>query len=84
MNNEAMQTEVNRIVNRGIIFGIIWIMGIGSIIALISGFQAKKLIRQSGNTLTGNNKATKSILIGIAGFLVWAIAIAIIIIFRKQ
>lgn len=84
MNNEAMQSEVNRIVNRGIIFGIIWIMGIGSIIAILSGFQAKKLIRQSGNTLTGNNKATKSILIGISGFLLWAIAIAIIIVFKKQ
>lgn len=84
MKNETMQTEVNRIVNRGIIFGIIWIMGIGSIIALTSGFQAKKIIKESGNTLDGNSKATKSILIGIGGLFVWVIAIAIIIIFRKN
>ena len=84
MDKEALQTEVNRIVNRGIVFGIIWIMGIGSIIALTSGFQAKKIIKESGNTLDGNDKATKSILIGIGGLIVWVIAIAIIIIFRKN
>jgi len=44
MINQNLQEEVNRIINRGIIFGIIWILGIGSIIALTSGFQAKTFL----------------------------------------
>jgi len=83
MINQNLQEEVNRIINRGIIFGIIWILGIGSIIALTSGFQAKKMIRQSEYKLTGNRKATKSILIGIGGLLVWVVAIFIIVKFKK-
>jgi len=50
---------------------------------LTSGFQAKKMIRQSEYKLTGNRKATKSILIGIGGLLVWVVAIFIIVKFKK-
>ena len=61
MINEKVQTEVNILVNRGIVLGLVWIMGIGSVIALISGFKAKKLIRTAENGLTGKKKANKSI-----------------------
>ncbi len=84
MINEKVQTEVNRLVNRGIILGLVWMMGIGSVIALISGFQAKKLIRSSQNGITGNKKANQSILIGVLGLLVWVIVIAFIIKYRKN
>ncbi|MEO6694124.1 MAG: hypothetical protein ABIY50_13430, partial [Ignavibacteria bacterium] len=79
-----MQTEVNRLLNRGIIFGMIWIIGIGSVIALTSGFQANKLIRQSGNILEGKKKVTQCFIIGIAGLIVLAAALSIIIIFRNN
>lgn len=84
MNKEALQKEFDRLTNRGIIFGIIWIMGVGSIIALISGYQAGKIFKESGNTLEGKNKITKSYIAGFAGILLWIIAILIIIIFRKN
>jgi hypothetical protein len=83
MENEELQTEVKRLLTRGFIFGIIWIMGVGSVIAIISGFQAKKIISGSGNKLEGNKKATQSILIGIAGLLVWIIAGYIIFKYRR-
>jgi len=86
MNNDTvnMQTEVNRLVNRGIIFGIVWIMGIGSVIALTSGLQASRLIKQSGNILEGKKKVTQCFIIGIGGLIVLAIAISIIFIFRNN
>ncbi len=84
MNKEALQKEFDRLTNRGIIFGIIWIMGVGSIIALISGYQAGKIFKESGSTLEGKNKITKSYIARFAGILLWIIAILIIIIFRKN
>ncbi len=84
MTDEKAQTEINRLVNRGIVLGLVWIMGIGSVIALISGFQAKKLIRSSENVLTGNKKANQSILIGILGLLVWVVVFAFIIKYKRH
>ena len=79
-----MQVEFNRLVNRGIILGSVWIMGIGSVISLISAFQANKILKTSGFNIEGKEKVVKCLLIGIAGLLVWVIAIAIILIFKKK
>lgn len=84
MDKETAQTEFNRLTNRGIILGYVWILGAGSIISLISAYQAKKLFYSSEFALEGKNKITKCFAIGIAGLLVWVIAIAVIIIFRKK
>ena len=79
-----MQVEFNRLVNRGIILGSVWIMGIGSVISLISAFQANKILKNSGFNIEGKEKVVKCLLIGIAGLLVWVVAIAIILIFKKK
>lgn len=84
MNIVNPQIEVDRLVNRGIIFGMIWIMGIGSVIAITSGFQAHKLIRESGNILVGKKKVAKCFIIGIAGLIALAAALTIIIVFRNN
>jgi len=84
MDKESMQVEFNRLVNRGIILGSVWIMGIGSVISLISAFQANKILKTSGFNIEGKEKVVKCLLIGIAGLLVWVIAIAIILIFKKK
>ena len=84
MNKETAQTEFNRLTNRGIILGYVWILGAGSIISLISAYQANKLFNASEFKLEGKNRITKCFVIGIAGLLVWVIAIAIILVFRKK
>lgn len=84
MDKSSAQTEFNRLTNRGIVLGYVWIMGVGSLISLISAYQAKKLFNTSGFSLEGKNRITKCIIIGIAGLLVWVIAVAIIILFRKK
>ncbi len=84
MEKEILQKEFDRITNRGIIFGLVWIMGIGSVIALISGYQAGKIYKESGNLLEGKNKIFKSYIAGLSGILLWIIALLIIIIFKKS
>ena len=84
MTHAEMQIEFSRLVNRGIILGCVWIFGIGSVIALASGFQAKKLFDLSGKSLSGKNKIYKSFLIGIIGLLIDFSAVLIIILFRKK
>lgn len=83
-SKEDIQTEFNRLVNRGIILGCVWILGVGSVISLISAYQANKLINNSGIDLEGKNKVIKCLIIGIAGLLIWVVAIIIILVFRKK
>lgn len=84
MSTDSKQTEVNRLIQRGIVFGVIWIMGIGSVIAITSAVQAKKLIRDSGGVLEGNKRATLSMLTGIAGLAVLLTVFIIVLIYRKH
>lgn len=81
---ENLQIEFNRIVNRGVILGLVWIMGIGSVIALISGYQANKIFKDLGDIPKGKEKIIKCFIIGISGLLVWVIAVSIIFIFKKK
>lgn len=84
MTHDEMQTEFNRLVNRGIVLGYTWIMGAGSVISLISAYQANKLFKLSGYSLEGKSKVKKCIIIGVSGLFVWFIALTIIFLFRKK
>lgn len=84
MTRENIQPEFDRLVNRGIILGTVWILGVGSIISLISAYQANKLIKESGVIPEGKNRITKCLIIGISGLLVWVIAVLIIVLFRNK
>ncbi len=84
MTLESDQREFDRITSRGIILGIVWILGAGSVISLVSAYQANKLLKNSGYEIEGKNKIRLCTFIGIAGLLVWAIAITIIILFKKN
>ena len=55
-NIHLLQGEVNAKLRRGIFYSIFWLMGVGSAIAVIEGFKAKRLIRQSGGELKGIGK----------------------------
>lgn len=84
MDKEEIQAEVNRLLQRGIVFGIIWIMGIGSVIAVTSGIQALKLIKTPEFEIKGKSKAIKCISIGITGILIVLCAAVIVLIYRKK
>ena len=49
------------------VLGIIWLWGVGSILALIFGYRAKRQIRQSNGTEGGGGMATAGIVLGWVG-----------------
>ncbi len=50
-----------------LVLGVIWIYWLGSILALVFGYLAKKEIRDSNNQLEGNGLATAGIVLGWVG-----------------
>ena len=67
-----VQRQIDAVLRRGIIFSIIWLAGIGSIIAIFSGLKAKKLIAQLGVEASGMGRVWWCLIVGGGGLLVWA------------
>lgn len=84
MNEEESQMEVNRLIKRGIVFGLVWFMGIGSAIALISGIQANKIINKSEFNLEGKKRANLCLVLGIIGILIWVPIVILIIVHNSK
>jgi hypothetical protein len=75
-----LQNEVDAILRRGIIFSIFWLMGVGSLIAIIQGIKARKIIRQSNGQITGMGKVMWCFIVGGVGVLFWGFVILMVII----
>ena len=58
-----------------LVLGIVWLYGIGSILALIFGYLAKGQIDQSGGSQTGRGMAIAGIVLGWIGVGILAIVI---------
>lgn len=65
------QRQIDAVLRRGIIFSIVWLAGIGSIIAIFSGLKAKKLIAQLGAEASGMGRVWWCLIVGGVGLLVW-------------
>jgi hypothetical protein len=74
-------TEIDRLLKRSEVFGWIWIMGIGSIISIMSVVKAARMMNEAG--ISDKKRLTGLFVLGIAGLLVAVSAFLIIIIFRK-
>lgn len=62
-----------------LVLGIVWLGGLGSLLALIFGVMAKNQIDASGGRQTGRGMAVAGIVLGVvglAGLIVWIILIA--------
>jgi hypothetical protein len=79
-NYPLLQNEVNAKLRRGIFYSIFWLMGVGSAIAVMQGFKAKRLIRQSGGELKGMGKVWWCFIVGGAGLLFWLFVVLMVII----
>jgi len=66
-----VQARVDGLLRRGMIFSILWLMGIGSAIAVISGVKAKRLIEESGGTVSGMKRVWWCLIVGGIGLLIW-------------
>ena len=79
--NQEIQRKIRRLAKTSLIFSIIWLAGIGSLIAVITGLKAKRYIRKSQVEMQGGTMASIGTIIGFIGLCVWTgiILIAIII-----
>jgi hypothetical protein len=62
-----------------LVLGIVWVWGIGAVLALILGYQARSEIRRSGGRLTGGGLAVAGIVlgwVGLAGLLFFVLGLA--------
>ena len=73
----AQAQRTNGMAIASMVLGILWLYWIGSILALIFGYVAKRQIRDSGGTQGGAGMATAGIVLGWIG--VAALAVAIVV-----
>jgi hypothetical protein len=65
----ALQVRVSKMLGYGFAFSQVWAAGVGSIIALIIGVRARRLIRQSNGEVSGIGMAWWCIIVGAFGAL---------------
>ncbi|MBM4328027.1 MAG: hypothetical protein FJ118_12795 [Deltaproteobacteria bacterium] len=66
-----IQEEVARVLRRGIIFSILWLFGIGSLIAVMSGLKARRLILDSNGAVGGMGQVWWRLIVGGLGVAFW-------------
>ena len=76
--NLELQIKVSKMLSFGFVCSIFWIGGIGSLIAFVYGWKAKKLLNQTNEEIVGIKMAWWCIIVGGIGM----IAFPLIIIFR--
>ena len=59
--------KTNGLAVASMVLGIVWVYGIGSILALVFGYQAKKQIDESGGRESGRGMAIAGIVLGWVG-----------------
>ncbi len=65
-----LQIKVSRILSLGFVFSIVWLAGVGSLVAFVSGLRVRKIINQSGGPIVGTKMAWWCIVVGALGMLV--------------
>jgi hypothetical protein len=65
-----------------LVLGIVWVFGLGAILAVIFGFVARKQIRESGGRQGGAGMALAGIIlgfVGIAGLILWIVFVSVVV-----
>jgi formate-dependent nitrite reductase membrane component NrfD len=66
-----------------VVAAVLWLAGIGAVLALVLGYQARRQINKSAGRQTGSNLATAGIILGWIGIAILA-AGAILIAFHPN
>ncbi len=67
--NLELQIKVSKLLSRGFVFSIVWLGGIGSLIAFISGLKARKISNRSKGEIGGIKLAWWCIIVGALGMI---------------
>lgn len=74
------QDQIDRTLKWGIVFSIVWLMGLGSLFAVLSGLKARKAINASGGALVGTGKVWWCLIVGGLGIAFWlALFVAVVL-----
>ncbi len=65
------QREIDSMLKWGIVFSLLWLAGVGSLIAIRAGFKAKRAIAFSNGSLRGSGRAWWCLVVGRFGLAVW-------------
>jgi hypothetical protein len=66
-----LQRQVDDMLKLGLILSIVWCAGIGSLMALINGLRAMRIIRASNGDIAGIGRAWWCIIVGCIGVGWW-------------
>ena len=83
-NYQDLQNKVLRFNKMGIIFSIVWLAGIGSLVAFILGIKARRIIKESKGELSGKGGAWWCLIVGFIGMMFWVVLITTGIIGRMN
>jgi len=72
-----LQSHVDKLLKRGVIFSILWLMGLGSAMSIMAAIKAKRLIKYSDATLTGMGRVWWCFVVGSLGIIIWGTVITI-------
>lgn len=78
-HQQVAQAATNGFAVASLVLGIVWAMGIGSILALVFGYVAKSQIESSGGKQTGAGMAIAGIVLGWVGvgfIVLWVVLMA--------
>jgi hypothetical protein len=79
MDQSRLQSEVDAMLRRGVIFSIVWLMGFGSLIAVVQAFKARKIIQQSNGKIRGSGKVVWCLVVGGLGLLFWGYVLVMVL-----
>ena len=74
-----VHTTTNGLAIASLVLGIVWMWGLGSVLALVFGYKSHKEIDASGGTQGGRGLATAGIVLGWIGVAVVVLGIVIIV-----
>ncbi len=76
--------KTNGLAVASLVCSLLWVFGLGGILAIVFGFIARSQIKRSGDGQRGNGLALAGIIIGFAGLLIVALFIALGIVVDHQ
>ena len=80
MSKSHLQHQVDGMLRRGVIFSIFWLMGVGSLIAVIQAVRARRIIQQSNGEIQGMGKVLWCFIVGGIGLLFWGYVLLMLVI----
>jgi hypothetical protein len=74
---EVERAAFQKALSRGLLFSILWLMGIGSAIAVYHGLKARRMMAASGGQLRGGFTLWWILIVGAFGMLIWLPLLAV-------